>query len=203
MPYDPPQRHDPDAPPRIKGIAMLEVVKGLRLHREAAHRELPTSLHHYLDARIDIGQWYPEEDHIGLLGAVATLFGPPGLDAWRCMGRWRATLDLQEVFVDVLRQGDPAKTLKACEKVWPMYRNTGRVVTTLGDAPPHRLALIDYPYTREQMVRLFTGYLEAALELSGLPSFTVDEPADWTPDRAEWTIHWPAAGTLGDPQHPN
>ncbi|MEO1365698.1 MAG: hypothetical protein AAFX50_00885 [Acidobacteriota bacterium] len=203
MPYDPPPTRDPDAPPQIKGIAMLEVVKGLRLHRDAARRELPEALHHYLDDRVDIGRWYPESDHIGLLGAVAALFAPPGLDPWRWMGRRRATLDLQEVFVDVLRQGDPAKTLKACEKVWSLYRNTGRVVATLGDTPPHRLELIDYPYTREQMVRLFTGYLETALELSGLSAFAVEEPADWAPDRAVWTVHWPADDGPGEPRRPS
>ncbi|MEM1181860.1 MAG: hypothetical protein AAGM22_26175 [Acidobacteriota bacterium] len=181
-----------DKAPHIKGIALLEVIKGLRLHREAAKGVLPERLHHYLEARLEISEWYPEEDNLALLGAVATLFGPPGLEGWRWMGRQRAVIDLQEVFVDVLRRGDgPTDTLKACERLWPLYRDTGRVETTLGDRPPHRVALIDYPYTREPMVRLLTGYLEAALQLSGLDECTVLEPESWAPDHAEWTIEWP------------
>lgn len=191
MPSDDRHHSQPDGRPRIKGIALLEVVKGLRLHRQAALAKLPENLRAYLERRVEIGEWYPEADHLGLLRAAAELFGPPGLEAWRWMGRQRAILDLQEIFSEHLHNGDPAATLAGFEQLWRLYRDSGRVETVMGSEPPYRIRLVDYPFLSSETVRLFTGYIEAAFELGGLEGLRAVEPAEWTPECAEWIIERP------------
>ena len=177
----------PERQPRIKGVAMLEVVKGLRLHKEAASRVLPADLHTYLERRVEIGEWYPEADHFALLRAAAELFGPPGLEAWRWMGRQRATLDLREVFSDHLHPGDLHATLSGFESLWSLYRDSGRVEVTT-TAAPYEICLIDFAFLSAETVRLFTGYIETAFELAGLRGLRVMEPVEWAPESAKWTI---------------
>ena len=178
----------PEYQPRIKGVAMLEVVKGLRLHKEAASGVLPEALHKYLERRVEIGEWYPEADHFALLRAAAELFGPPGLEAWRWMGRQRATIDLREVFSDHLHPGDLRATMRAFERLWSLYRDSGRVEVTIAESLPYHLCLIDFAFLSADTVRLFTGYIETAFELAGLRDLRVIEPVEWTPECAQWTI---------------
>ena len=169
---------------------MLETIKGLRLHRESALGVLPGELHGYLDRRIEVETWYPEADAFGIARAAGQLFGPPGLDAWRWMGRQRATLDLLEIFSDCLHVGNPAATLEDYGRLWSLYRSSGRMQAEIGGGRPHRLHLIDYPILNAEMVRLISGYIEAGLELSGLSEPGVTEPQEWASERATWTVDW-------------
>ena len=46
----------------IKGIGMVGIVKVLRALRKDSEAKLPQALHHYLNERVIVTEWYPEED---------------------------------------------------------------------------------------------------------------------------------------------
>ena len=75
---------------RAKGASLLGAVKWLRHDREAALRALPARLHPYLDARIQVASWYPEEDLLELIRALARILPANGADVYEQMGRFSA-----------------------------------------------------------------------------------------------------------------
>ena len=72
---------------RVKGIALLQLVKGLRIHRELAEQILDESYHSYLNDLVSLTAWYPEEDHIALLEAMTQIVGDEEKDPWFFLGR--------------------------------------------------------------------------------------------------------------------
>jgi hypothetical protein len=71
---------------RAKGASLIGLVKWLRHDREAALRALPAGLHHYLEDRIQIASWYPEEDLLALVRALARVLPVGEGDVYEQMG---------------------------------------------------------------------------------------------------------------------
>src|SRR4029453_12144455 len=71
---------------RAKGIALLDAVKFLRARRDDAGDVLAPELHKYLDEQIGTSSWYPEEDLVALIRAVAKLLPGPIDRALMMMG---------------------------------------------------------------------------------------------------------------------
>jgi hypothetical protein len=112
---------------RIKGIAIVQTVKMLRSQREAALAVLPPSLHHYLSKEISRSEWYPFDDHFGLLAALAKLMPPGGGDPWELFGRMGIRHDLSTLYRGMLVRGAGLqKSLQALRDLHHLYDDSGR-----------------------------------------------------------------------------
>jgi hypothetical protein len=121
-----------DVIPQVKGLQLLGMVKTLRAWRKEALAALRPDLHHYLDDRIIISSWYPEEDHRDLLLATGKVITGlvPG-DPFRFIGESGAKADLSGLYANVLRIGAPTASLQRMAQAWKLYHNTGEVIVTV------------------------------------------------------------------------
>ncbi len=111
---------------KAKGTAIIYAVKVLRSNKDAAQKALPEHLRWYLEERIMVSSWYPEEDFLEILRAVAKITPDTGMDPFEFMGRLSARADLRGVYAHLIRQGDPATTLRRTSVIWGLYHDTGK-----------------------------------------------------------------------------
>lgn len=111
---------------KAKGASLLPMIKYLRRNREAAASLLPEEMHRYLKERILISSWYPEEDFLAILRCLGKIIPDPGMDVYEFMGRISARVDLGGVYAHLVRQGDPAATLRRTAIIWGLYHDTGK-----------------------------------------------------------------------------
>jgi hypothetical protein len=175
---------------RTKGSHVLQAVKALRYQRERALALLPPSLHKYLEQRILPSSWYPTEDHLGLLRALASLL--PGSDPWLTMGRLNAQLDLNGLYRNRLRVGDPARTMQAFEAIWSSAYDSGKATVILSSASEGIMKLNDFDSDAPEICRIITGYLTEAATLSGARGVQVthDECRNARGDECIWRVRW-------------
>jgi hypothetical protein len=176
---------------RIKGTAIVHVVRALRIQRDRIRATLPPHLHSYLDEKVRLAGWYPEEDGFDLLRIFATV-APPRDDLWEWLGSQTAARDLVEIYDSMVRRGDPRGTLEQLDALWRLYHDTGRMAVVQEPGGAVRIELYDFLYGGEDFARLMRGYLAEALRLAGAanPEVTVlhlgdaERPWRW---RARWT----------------
>jgi hypothetical protein len=150
----------------VKGSNVLSAVKMLRAHRERATRLLPRHLHHYLDERIIVSSWYPEEDQLGLLRAVSFLL-PGSPDPWMVMGQTAARGDLKKMYRHVVSAGNIAETARAATTLWQSFHDTGELTIAV-EEPGRGLATVrGYGATSREMCRLVGGYVSEAFATAG------------------------------------
>jgi hypothetical protein len=111
-----------------KGTTLINAVKALRSDKNAARALLPEHLHKYLDEPILPFAWYPEEDVLAIVRAVAKVTPIPGVDIYDFMGRTLARTDLEGVYAHLLCPGDPERSLREAAIIWGVYHDTGKVV---------------------------------------------------------------------------
>jgi hypothetical protein len=111
---------------KAKGSAMLSAIKALRLKKEEARKALPPELHVYLEDRILVSLWYPEEHFVEILRALARVIPDQGMNVYEFMGRISAQVDLKGIYAHLVRHGDPALTLRRTAVIWGLYHDTGK-----------------------------------------------------------------------------
>jgi len=159
---------------RVKGIALLQLVKGLRIHRERAEELLDESYHSYLKERIALTAWYPEEDHIALIEAMVQILAPSEEDPWSFLGRIQGRNDLSETLYYRIEQGQPWRTLQSWSEIWHLYYDKGRAQTRRLEGGRARAEIHGYDHAgHEGMAKLFAGFLGEMLRLAGARSVVV------------------------------
>jgi len=151
---------------RAKGLHILQIVKVLRQNRERVRALLPPPLHKYLDDRILPSTWYPNEDHIALLRALAALL-PATPDPWTTIGRGSAFADLSGLYRNYLRKGDPLQTMRVLEAAWRSAHDTGTLSITPDGPTAAIIVLRDFELRLREYCRLLGGYQMEAATLSG------------------------------------
>ncbi|MEM9554850.1 MAG: DUF2378 family protein [Acidobacteriota bacterium] len=173
--------------PKIKGTGLQSVVSALRQRRDHAEPLLPEGLRHYLDDRLLVASWYPEEDYYGLLRALAH-FAPKAVrDAWDWMGATSARGDLSGIYAAMVQRNNPWATLQRLPRLWSLYHDTGRVDVGFQGEGRSQVLVWDYSFAHEHFCRLKGGYLRVMLELAGaadprvkvLRAGTAGHPARW------------------------
>ena len=175
--------------PRIKGVAILPIVLGLKtIPRGVA--ELGPDLRHYLEDSILPSAWYPERDFAQLLAALARCLDPQllgGEDVWVFFGRSAAQRDIAGTQHQIpnrsrvdnpgtyrhIRGGDPrdvARLLARLKTVWHLYRDQGRVVVARHASEPFTLIVrvVDYVFAAPELVMVQSAYAIEAARLLGL-----------------------------------
>jgi uncharacterized protein (TIGR02265 family) len=152
---------------RTKGAHVINAVKVLRQDRERARRVLPPALHRYLEERIMPSSWYPLDDHLVLLHAVAELFMPPGVDPWVTMGQGTARMDMAGIYKLHLRPGEPGRTLFAMSAVWRSVHDSGEVIAHNAGPQSFSMTILGYHVRAREICGIAQGYLGEVVRIAG------------------------------------
>lgn len=155
---------------KTKGTNVVHCVKALRRQRERARAVLPESLHSYLDARIQESAWYPEEELLGLMRAVARLLEGAGPRVYEEMGRQTALAHMEGdgIYKHLLADGDPMALARRALAIWASLHDTGRFRLEVEGPGRARIELSEFGYPSTELCRVTTGYMNEVFRLSGL-----------------------------------
>ncbi len=179
---------------RIKGVAMLNCLKALRARKEEARTVLPAPLRWYLDERIMVSGWYPEEDQLELIRALAQVLPAPGMDMYEFMGRFTAERDLAGLYEHMVKQGDPQWTLRRGPAIWRSYHDTGTLSVTFEGPGSARLELSDYGLPSSEMCRVLLGWYGQLVRMTGAREVEISETRCRQRKDAAcvWEVKWTA-----------
>jgi hypothetical protein len=162
----------------IKGSALVPAVSKLRKEKERARAFLPKHLHKYLEGRILISTWYPEEDSLELIRAVAKILEQDGVgttaQVYAFMGRELARHNLR-IYDRLIAAGDPAGTLRRSLAIWSIYHDTGSSKVTIDAPGKARLELKDYALPSQEMCLTRVGYYAEILRHAGASDVRIVE----------------------------
>lgn len=153
---------------KAKGTAILGLVRFLRKHRDAALAALPAGQHHYLDERVHVSVWYPEEDLLVLARAVAGMLPATGGDPYEGMGRVSAQDHLEGAYAHLFRgMDDPLAMPARAFALWASMHDSGRLDTTVEPPDAVRVELVEFALPSREMCRIVGGYLAETLRIVG------------------------------------
>jgi hypothetical protein len=172
---------------KIKGSAVLLAVKMLRSRREGAAALLPPRLAHYLEERIVVASWYPEEDLIALLEACHGLM--PEV-SYEVMGAMAARGHLEGVYADLLHRRGPTRS----RTLWKTQHDSGALSVTAETPNSTTYELVDWDHASPEYCRLLAGYFAEVHRLAGDAEPTCDHPSCRArrSDRCVWVVRWRA-----------
>ena len=175
-----------------KGSNVVGLVRFLRSRREQARELLPSGLHHYLEDRIEVTRWYPEEDSVGLQRAVAALLPVTDEDAYELMGSLDAQLHLKGVYKH-LREGARPEVLPVrIIALWSSVHDTGKVRIAQAESGRSQIDLVDFEATSIEVCKSATGYIREVYRMAGVENLNVRKSACRLSgdDLCSWTVTW-------------
>jgi hypothetical protein len=175
------------AVPRIKGAAIVEIVKALRHYKERGRAATPSELQHYLGSHVLPSSLYPEADYLGLLRALAEVLVeagdtprlrsgaplPAAHGVWEVLGHNGAYDYYDGVYRRLFRDADPMATLKNYPVLWRVRHEVGTVTVEERGAARAEVTLEDYPFAAADWCRTMTGMIWGLLELAGAEGIEV------------------------------
>jgi hypothetical protein len=179
---------------KAKGASLLGAVKWLRHAREAAQRALPAHLQHYLDERVQIASWYPEEDLLGLIRALARVLPAGPGDVYELMGRFSAREQLAGVYRHLLEGGDALSLPRRGLVLWQSQHDSGRLQVTVLGPGRARVDVSDYELPSREMCRILLGYTAEMFTIAELRNPRVEKTScrlDGAP-QCSWLCSWDA-----------
>ena len=176
---------------KVKGTNLIAAVKLLRRNRAAALASLPAALHPYLEQRVLPTSWYPEEDLVALLRAMAPLLRDATADPFELMGR-AAVRDHMEGVYEHLLKGDRGSLGRRVAALWQTQHDSGRL-TLIEQGPGRaRWELEGYGHPSREMCGTLRGYVLEALSAMGFAGVRAVKAAcvlDGA-DRCAWDCAW-------------
>ena len=112
---------------KAKGSSLVSVIKWLNQSRDAALKALPTHLHHYLDERIQVANWYPEQDLVEMIRSLASILPPNQGKIYEQMGRVSAREQFAGVYRHLLEGGDEFSLPRRGLVLWQSQHDSGRL----------------------------------------------------------------------------
>jgi hypothetical protein len=176
---------------KTKGSAVLGAVKLLRARKIEAAALLPAALRRYLEERVVVASWYPEEDLIGLIVTCATLLQVPGDRVFETMGALSARSHLEGVYADLLHRG-PATRART---LWKTQHDTGVLSVTSETPTSVTYELVGWDHGSAEYCRLLGGYFAEVHRLAGAASPTFLHPTCRSARAASctWVVRWEPA----------
>ena len=154
---------------KAKGTVVVPTVRFLRTRKSEARSRLPERLHHYLGESLQIGQWYPEEDFLDLLQAMADLLPGSGPAVLEQIGRAAAAEHLSGIYRHLNLEGsDPLGLALRTFTLWSTMHDSGRMRAVDPSQTGASFVLEGYAHTCPAMCATLTGYFAEALRLAGL-----------------------------------
>lgn len=156
---------------KTKGTTIVALVKFLRRNREAAKERVPSRLLHYLDQRVHVASWYPEEDLRDLARAVAPMFPANLGDPFEAMGRASAREHLEGTYGHLFEGTDDPLSIPArAFALWASMHDSGRLDTHVEPPDAIRVELTGFALPSPEMCGIVGGYLAETLRLVGFPA---------------------------------
>jgi len=152
----------------IKGTGLIQVLRALQGNRAVAETLIPIQLHGYFTQRVLASSWYPEADWAVLVMALGKMIAPQiEGDVWEYLGAQGAANDFNGIYASLVRKGDPWGSFGTAQKIWRLYRDTGRVEVKRDGPHKAQIFLYDYPFARPEICGTLTGYFRTLAEVSG------------------------------------
>lgn len=182
---------------RIKGTAMVNVVKSLRkLAKTTTEPLVPKPLEHYLSERILPSSWYPEHDHLELLRVLGTLLRPMA-DAARenvyiFMGRHSAQADMETVYASLVSASTVDNVFRRGATLWQSYHDTGTMKVTMVAPTEASVELAGYALLSPEMCQLTTGWFMGFLDAGAGSDIRVVETScrNQGAPTCAWSVAW-------------
>jgi predicted hydrocarbon binding protein len=181
---------------QTKGTNLIDMVKFLRSKRDEARALLPERLHHYLEQQLNVAAWYPEEDLIALVRALARLLPGSKEDALARIGRLNARMHLQGTYAHLLEGVEPAMLPIRAVALWKTMHDTGEFRLAV-EADHAEAGLARFGHPSAEMCTMLGAYLSELFELAGVRDAKVEEVACCRRGSRDcrWRIEW---GTAAD-----
>jgi hypothetical protein len=176
---------------RVKGAAIVDSVRFLRSRKEEARKNLPPALHHYLGERILVASWYPEEDLVPLVRAVARVQRVPDMEFFDRAGRLAAHAQAKGVYRH-LAHGDRESLARRALVLWSSQHDTGSMEIQTEEPGLVRVTLRGFAAPSREFCAINAGYVGATFEISGCEDVRVKKLAccvDGAPECA-WHVTW-------------
>jgi hypothetical protein len=162
---------------KIKGVTLVETVKFLRRHKQAARAALPPSLHHYLEERVLVGSWYPEADLVPMLRAVAQLAGQSETSFLEAAGRIAARTHAEGIYAHLVNAADLDSMPRKAHALWSSQHDSGRFDCRIEGPTQTTFTLRDFALPSREMCSVTRGYVLEILTMIGLRDISVRETA--------------------------
>jgi hypothetical protein len=153
---------------KVKGSALDGAVRFLCAQREKAETLLPTSLLHYLDERVSLAAWYPEEDLVGLIRVMLRLIPGARDEVLEEMGRVTAREHLERTYSHLIEGGDLRNLRIRAFSLWSAMHDSGELRMTEQEPGRVRLELSGYGHPSEELCKISRGYILEVLRLNGI-----------------------------------
>src|SRR5262249_35914878 len=176
---------------RVKGASIVDSVRYLRRHKEEARKHLSPGLHHYLSERVLAASWYPEEDLVPLVRAMARIQGIPDAAFFERAGRLSAQTHAQGIYKH-LTAGDRESLRRRALVLWSSQHDTGTMEMQPESIGKVRVALRDFRMPTREMCLLNAGYVAATFENAGCEGVRVEHQScccDGAPV-CTWLVSW-------------
>lgn len=157
-----------------KGINFVDMVKFLRSQRAAALGLMPESLRHYLDDRISVASWYPEEDMIGLVRVLVQLMPETDEDPLVVIGRINARQHVKGAYNHLFTSSELGTLPLRAVALWKSMHDSGdfRVVMGEGEATAE---ITGYASPSPEMCVMIRPYLEELFRATGIEKARVEK----------------------------
>jgi hypothetical protein len=191
-----------------KGTGFLQVTTALKAHPRGPG-ETPAALRHYLTDDLLMTEWYPEQDFLALMAALARCLEADGMtDVWAYFGRVTAERDLKgtQDHIPVARRSkkagiyrgfaaeqplDAGTALTRMIKLWTLYHDTGRLVVGRSASNDYNAVfrVYEYDFMIPNFTKMLTAYWSEYLKIVGLRATlrlgrTTTGPSSFT----EWEV---------------
>ncbi len=154
--------------PQAKGTNLIDMVKFLRSQKEAARSALPPALHGYLERRIVVSDWYPEEEMFALLLALGKIMPGSGDDLFRQIGVLNARNHLNGSYRHLLSELRLDTLPIRANALWKSLHDTGELTLEIEGTGTGRTMLRGYANPGSEMCLVIDAYLAEVLRLTGL-----------------------------------
>lgn len=177
---------------KVKGAAIVDSVRYLRRHKEEARKLLPQELHHYLAERVLIASWYPEEDLVPLVRAMATIQGYADDAFFDKAGRLAAYTHAQGVYRILLRDGDAASLARRAFVLWTSMHDSGSMEMVLDMPGRVCVAVREFGAPTREFCMINGGYIAATFEITGCQQVKVEKERCCLDgdDECSWLVTW-------------
>lgn len=165
-----------EEPSRVKGSALVGIVKALRHLGDVGREATAPELRHYLESRILSTSWHSVQDYLGLMGALASVIEtPPGVDPWEFIGRTGAENYQEGVYRTLFRSQDPVSTLKNYDILWKSRYERGRVVVDIEAPERARVEIVDAAIVSTDFCKAAQGLIWGLLNQGGAKDIDIQK----------------------------
>ena len=159
-----------------KGMSLTEMVKFLRSRRAEATALLPAELRHYLDEKINVARWYPEQDMVGLVRVLARLLPASHEEPLVTIGRLNARHHMQGAYRHLFDGFDLSRVPLRAVTLWRSMHDTGDLHVTLREREA-QVDVVDYGHPSPEMCVMIRPYLEELFSAAGAKNVRSEKSA--------------------------